>query len=275
MVLSIVVVCIGMPLVFVFSGAFSAWLATIGVHRAPNLVGGTPIAEFTSFDRRILDPMLRNDGGEIERAVAIRRFSVKKVAFRRFSGIGIDPRINLVFEFEGKLPDPQNSSVKFSATAIHVYIRAPGKIPEPIVSDRAADVDFGEQGWNYQVIIDGLHEQARVFDVCGNLIANGLGLWVDYTYAPGPKGYDSSRRRVENTTLTAALPLNVIGDPARGSWLYYVLVGVADSRQPTMMLHSADNRALGAFSRAMPPGESSHMAGSRLRLPPLRVSNDH
>lgn len=274
MVFSILVVCVGIPMVFIFAGSFSAWLRTTGVHATPNLAGGTPIAQFATFDRQILGPALQGDIGEIEAALAIRKFSVRKVAFRPFSGMGIAPRMNLVFEFDGELPDPQNSSAKFSATVIHVYIKAPGKVPEPVASDKVAKVDFGGQEWSYQVIIDGFHDQARIFDVRGNLVGRGLGLYLDYDYAPTRDGGSSSKRRVEKTTLSAALPMDFIGDPAAGDWLYYVLVGAADSRHPSMMLHSAPDGGLSAFSRAVPQGpEQPSAAGSRLRLLPLPVSN--
>ncbi len=274
MVLSILVVCVGVPMVFVFAGSFTAWLAATGVHATPNLAGGSSVAQFSRFDRRIVDPALKGAAGEIEAALALRKFSVRKVAFRPLSGIGIAPRLNLVFEFDGKLPDPQNSSANFSATAIHVYIKVPGKASETASSDRVANVDFGGQGWNHQVIIDGFHDQARIFDTRGNMVGRGIGLFVDYGYAAARDSALSSKRRIERTTVTAALPMDIIGDPAQGDWFYYVLVGLADSRHPSMILHSARDGSVSAFSRAVPEGsEQASPEGSRLRLLPLAVSN--
>lgn len=275
MIVSVLVVCVGVPLVFIFMGAFPPWLKSVGVHASPNIAGGYPIAEFGVFDRQILGPLPDINAGEAERALAIRKFGVKRVAFRPYSGMGIAPRLNLVFEFEGPLPDPQGSSRKFSLTVIHVYIKAPGKTPGPVASDRAAKVEFADTGWDYQVIIDGFHDQASIFDVSGNLVGRGLGLYVDLAYAPDDGNSGRAQRRVIASTITAALPMELLGDPARGDWRYYVLVGLADSRHPSMMLHSAAGGGLNAFCRAVPKDQGSPQstASGKPVLLPLLVSN--
>lgn len=274
MILSILVVCIGVPMAFVFSGSFSTWLRSAGVHPTPNLAGGYAIAEFDAFSSQVIEPLPQVDVGILQRALAIHRFSVKKVAFRPLSGMGIEPRLNLSFDFEGQLPDPQNSAWKFSLTAIHVYIKVPGKTSGPIASDKVAQVDFGGHGWDYQVIIDGFHDQARIFDVDGNLVARGLGLYVDYSYAPESGKSGGTKRRASETSLTAALPMEQLGDPAKGDWQYYVLAGLADSRHPSMMLHSGPDGGLTLYSRAVPEDQREQPApGGRPFLMPLLVSN--
>jgi hypothetical protein len=211
----------------------------------------------------------------IRNAIAVRRFSVKKVAFSRWAGAGIESRLNLAFEFEGRLPDPQNSSVRFSGTTIHVYIKVPGKSASSAASDKAARVGFSGVPWDYQVIVDGLHDQARVYDTGGNLVARGLGLYLDYTYAPDGPQAAGAARAIRSTSLTAALPMSVLGDPARGSWQYYVLVGLSDSRHPSMMLHSLPDGGLSIFTLAIgehvpQPGPAG---GPTPMLPALLVSN--
>jgi hypothetical protein len=66
--------------------------------------------------------------------------------------------------------------------------------------------------------------------------------------------------------------MDVIGDPSRGDWRYYVLAGLSDSRNPSMMLHSGQNGALEAYSGAvLESGKPA--AGGRPRLRPLDVNN--
>ncbi len=277
MIVSVLVVCVGVPLVFIFMGAFPPWLQSIGVHASPNFAGGYPIASFGTFDRQTsrLPPQLSAAG--VERALAIRRFSVTKVAYHSLSGVGIAPRLNLVFEFDGQLPDPQNSSSKFSLTVIHVYIKAPGKTPGTAASDKVAEVEFVDPGWDYEVIIDGFHDQLRIFDSGGNLVGRGVGLYVDYQYAGDNGNSVRPERRVIATTITAALPMKLLGDPASGQWLYYVLVGLGDSRHPSMMLHSAPDGGLDVFCRAVPEGLAQPLstASGKPILMPLLVSNNH
>ncbi len=274
MVFSILVVLVGVPMAFVLAGSFSQWLSTTGVRATPNFAGGYPIAEFSVFERHMRGPAASADTSEVGKALAVSKFSVKKVAFRPMSGMGIEPRLNLIFEFDGELPDPHNSSRRFSATVMHVYIKAPGKKAGTITSGKVAAVDFGDEGWNYQVIIDGLHDQARVFDVGGSLVARGLGLFVNYEYASNSGNNKQAKRQVAKTVLTAALPQESIGDPAVGNWQYYVLVGMADSRHPSMMMHSAPDGGLAVYSAASPEErDQASAAGTRPRLMPLVVSN--
>ena len=99
MVVSILVVCIGIPAAFVFSNSFSGWLKAAGIHENPNFAGGYLIADFNHFATQILEPLPDADSDFVARALAIRKFSVQKVAFRPLSGMGIAPRLNLTFEF--------------------------------------------------------------------------------------------------------------------------------------------------------------------------------
>jgi hypothetical protein len=269
MTFSILTTCVLVPLGFMSRDPFSNWLKSVGVHMSPNLADGYPIAEFSGFERSLRDLPPGADASAFDRALALRSFSVKKVAFRRFSGMGIAPRVNLSFEFDGRLPDPQNSPRGFSMTTIHVYIKAPARQPDPVRSERAAKVDFGSPGWNYQVLVDGFHEQARIFDAKGNLVASGLGLYIDYQKKPGAGAEAASGR----TRLTAALPMDYLGDPAQGDWQFYVLVGISDSRHPSMMLHSAaDTRPsvyCAALAAALPaaPEEKPRLRALALKKP--------
>ncbi len=270
MIISILAVCILVPAAFIFNGTVAGWFQSLGFHSNPNIAGGYPIAEFTGFEQVVVDPSQNLDSAEIHRALALRKFSVNKVSFRRWTGVGIAPRLNLTFEFEGPLPDPQNSPQGFSMTVIHVYVKAPGKESGDAHSNRAANVDFGSPGWNYQVIVDGFHDQARIFDSIGNLVATGLGLYVDHEMKPGTN--QSERSRSGTTRITAALPLMKIGDPAQGNWRFYLLAGISDLHHPSMMLHSAPESRLNIFCGALMPNNPPAGTG-RIILRPLEIRN--
>ncbi len=272
MILSILVVCVVVPLGFISAESFSRWLSSRGIHASPNLVGGYPVAEVSGFDRRLKDPPAGADKAQIERALALNRFSIRRVKFNRWSGIGIAPRLNLSFEFEGQLPDPQNSAKKFSMTVIHVYMRAPGREIGSLASGRVADAEFVGPAWNYQVVIDGFHDQARIFNRKGDLVALGLGLYVDHELASAREQRAGQGNKVAKTRITAALPMDFLGDPAEGIWQYYVLVGLSDLRHPSMMLHSAGNAGPSAYCGALAKDPSS-TTGGRPGLRPLAVTN--
>jgi len=268
MVAAVLAVCVLVPAGFMASGPFSRWLRSIGIHMSPNMAGGYPVAEFTGFDQAFEAIPPGVDPSEVPKALTVRRFSVRKVAFSRWSGIGIGPRVNLCFDFEGRLPDPQNSPRGFSMTTIHVYIKVPDKPAVPALSKRAASVDFGSPGWNYQVIIDGFHDQAQVFDSLGNLVARGVGLYLDNEKVEAAKTGSATMR----SRLTAALPMDHLGDPGRGEWQFYVLVGLSDSRNPTMMLQSPADARPGVFCAALAMNSQS-ATGERPCLRPLAVKN--
>jgi hypothetical protein len=262
------------PMGFVLSGPFSAWLRSAGVHAAPNLADGRLIAEQAGFERCGSDvpPLAAGGDAAIENALAIRRFSVRKVAFRPGSGMGIAPRLNLSFEFEGALPDPHESTKGFSLTVLHVYIKTPGATARPVTSTRVAGVDFAGAGWSHQVIIDGLHDQARIFDSEGKLVGRGLGLYVRPEREERGRAAKDEAPIVVRTRLTAALPLALLGDPERGEWAYYALVGVADSTNPSMMRHSGPQGGLGPSAGVLVEGTRPG-SSARPRLTPLIVKN--
>jgi hypothetical protein len=267
MVVSILAVCAFVPAGFILSGSFADWLRSVGIHASPNLADGYQLADFAIGGPVISRPPAGSTEADIRKALSLNRFSVKKVAFRPWSGMGIAPRMNLCFEFSGSLPDPHNSARKFSMTVIHVYIRAPSKVAEPVASDKIAAVDLTGVEWNYQVIVDGFHEQARIFDTRGILVGQGLGIYVEQSDAEGGENQGQS----SGTKITAALPLELLGDPARGEWRFYVLVGLADSRHPSMMLHSGQDGALELFGGAL-SGEGHTTPGGKPRLAPLIVA---
>lgn len=270
MVVSIVVVCFVVPLGFIMAGQFAGWLRAIGVHASPNLADGYLVAEFGSFDHRNGDGTSNPDLRGAREALAIRKFAIKKVAFRPMSGMGIAPRLNLCFEFEGRLPDPQNSGRKFSATAIHVYLSSSGRPAAEPRSERIAPVGFDGPAWNYQIIIDGLHDQARIFDPGGKLVGRGLGLYVRHEEQPADPAGDGGADRKARTLITAALPMELLGDPAAGEWQAYVLVGLADSRNPSMLLQTGPGGTLPACSGVFADNPTGS-GGGKLRLRALSV----
>jgi hypothetical protein len=247
MVVSLLAACVLVPLGFILSGSFAAWLKTTGVHASPNFDDGAPVAEFGGF----MAPSPADAGSlgkeEPEPALSIQKFAVKKVAFRRFSGIGIEPRLNLCFEFDRVLGNPKGDGGELGSTVIHVYLKAPGRAGEIPGSNRAARVEFEESGWDFEIIVDGYHEQARIFDIRGNPLGQGLGLYVRHEESSAEELGMSAGSRSGRTKVTAGLPMKLLGDPAIGEWRAYVLVGLADSRHPSMMLHSGPDGSLTTF----------------------------
>lgn len=269
MLVSVLAALVLVPAGFILSGRFTDWLKATGIHPSPNLADGFTLADFDLQGSVHYRPSVGYDGDEARRALSLRRFAVKKVAFRPWSGAGISPRLNLCFEFDDRLPDPHASPSGFSMTVIHVYIKVPGKTAEPGATDKAANLDTEGMEWNYQVIIDGLHEKARIYDTRGNLASQGLGLYVE---SSGTKGTGRVQPARTGTRITAALPMDFIGDPSRGEWRYYVLVGLSDSRNPSMMLHSGPNGALETYSGSVVESGRPAVDG-KPRLRPLEVNN--
>ncbi len=271
MILSILAVCVVVPMGFIASDVFTRWLEAVGIRMTPNLAGGYPVASFTNFGRLAGSVPSGMDSSEVGRALAVRRFSVSKVAFRRFSGIGIAPRVNLCFEFEGKLPDPQNSPSRFSMTTMHVYLKTSTARQSLVNSARSARIDFEEPGWDFQVIIDGFHDQPMIYDTRGTLAARGLGLYVDGGAGAGERAGSGSGAS-SRTVVTAALPLDFLGDPSQGDWRFYVLVGLSDSRDPSMMLHPGPDAPPAVFCAALSAGDRAS-PGARPCLRALAMRN--
>lgn len=225
-----------LPLASIFSQKFTDLLISKGVHHIHNADDGLVIAEFVDSA-----PDLQKLGID-ESAILIRKFSVKKVSFSKFAGSGIQARLNLVFEFQGMLPNPHELNTGFGEPVIHVYIDAPGKSPGKTGSRsslRLPRFDFGNEAWDFQVIIDGYHDQPRIFSAAGELVGAGLGIYI---------------RQDKNTIMTAALPLDLVGDPARGEWSFMVVTGLTDLQSLSMMAPPAKEEGPGVFQyfKSMP-----------------------
>jgi len=254
MILSILVVCVIVPMGFILSGKFSHLLKSLGLETSPNYNDGYVIAEFADPADDLLAPIPGNEiYKDAANALDIRVFSVKKVKFHALSGMGIAPRFNLTFQFNGKLPNPYESAQKFSLPVIHVYIDHHGKAIEKKISKKVqfANVDFGEE-WDYQVIIDGMHDQARIYDSNGQLLGHSLGLYVNYqedNEAPKTQAKTKQQRKPSDpdqlfsgtTGITVGLPMKILGDPAKGQWSYHVFIGLVDLRNPSMMFTSEES----------------------------------
>jgi hypothetical protein len=260
MIFTLLIVLVGVPMSFMMGGKFVDLLTSTGMKKTPNIDGGYLIAEYQDpaddLLRTVPDNSLYQDSA---RALDILKFSVKKVWFHPLAGAGIAPRLNLVFEFAGKLPNPHQSERKFSSAAIHVYIDAPDKSSTGGSSDKVIPVSFVEDEWDYQVIIDGMHEQARIFDRAGNLLGKGLGLYVNYEGDEPAQnvGGDGIIRNITGTSITAALPLKLLGDPSEGKWSYYAAIGLADLTNPTMMLLPQSRTDPPIFDCVLPEGSAT------------------
>jgi hypothetical protein len=270
MVVSIVVVLFFVPLVFMYGSIYEKFLIASGIKGSPNFNDGYLMADYYDPSGDVLLSLphdtVYNDARNV---LDIRRFSVKKVEFNALSGMGLDARLNLCFEFDGKQPNPFDFKNGFSFTVIHIYMKTPGAKIVQNISDKTAKVNFDDDGWNYHVIIDGIHEQARVFDHNGNFLLNGLGLYVNHDYEKGHKG---KQNNITKTRITAGLPLKLIGDPAQGEWKYYVVIGLLDLKNPSM-LYQAGKDSSDVFDYVAPDTLSRLKSDSsgRLSLSPLIV----
>jgi len=252
MVISIIIVAVILPMSMVIGTALLEVLQSARIKMNPNLDDGYVIAEFSDPAHDLLREVPHGEKfSGSDKALDIRKFSVKKVRFHPLSGVGIAPRLNLVFSFDTEFPNPHHSEHKFSLPVIHVYIDAPGKSSPKKTSDKTADIDFAGDGWDYQVIIDGMHEQARIFDVHGNLLDKSLGIYINY------ERENTGRRRkgrIKSTSITAGLPMEMLGDPAQGEWSYYVVVGLADLGNPSMMMPPENEDQPQIFDCVQPRG---------------------
>jgi hypothetical protein len=255
MILSILAVCVIVPMGFIFSGKFSHLLKSLGLETSPNFNDGYVIAEFADPADDLLAPIPGNEiYKDAANALDIRKFSVKKVKFHPLSGMGIAPRFNLTFQFNGKLPNPYESKQKFSLPVIHVYIDHHDKSTEKKISKKIqfANIDFTEEEWDYQVVIDGMHDQARIYNPSGQLLGHSLGLYIHYQQendAPKTQAKTKQQQKPSDpnqffkgiTRITTGLPMKILGDPAKGEWSFYVFIGLVDLRNPSMMFASEES----------------------------------
>ncbi len=283
MVGSILLVLVILPMIFSLEPAFSDFLTGAGVDCSPNLNDGEVIARFRDAAADLLREVpVGANYGEAARALDIREFAVKRVKFSPLAGAGIDARLNLVFCFDGKLPNPLLSKQDFSLPVMHVYIKAPGKERQQVESGLLAEPGFADVDWDYQVIVDGLHDQARIFDPRGKLLGRGLGLYVAHSSEGGFFNADkvSSHRdskkekKAGYTRITAALPMDLLGDPAEGEWRYYVAVGLADLRSPSMVYPRESGELNDIFDIVMPGyGDAGEKGQPAHIFKPLVVKN--
>ncbi len=274
MIISIILVLITVPMVIIFNKNISNTMKSAGIKMNPNIDDGYLIAEFEDPYGDLLRKLPLSDMYEnAENALDICKFSVKRVKFHPLAGVGIAPRLNLTFRFNGKFPNPFQSENKFSLPVIHVYINAPNKISEKISSNKIVDICLVEKKWDYQIIIDGLHEQARIFDTEGKLIGTGLGLYLDYEYEKVVNDSHETENRVKSTRITVGLPMKILGDPAKGEWAYYVLIGLADLNHYSMMLPAENETEPQIFDVVLPKEVPSTEFGKRPELFPLKIKN--
>jgi len=272
MIAAIVVVLFFTPLVFMNGKIFEEFLVSAGIKISPNIDDGYLAAEFYDPPGDALLPLPQEAVyNEARNALDMRKFSVKKVEFNALSGVGIDARLNVCFEFDGKQPNPFDFKNGFSFPVIHVYLKTPDTNIIQGNSDKTAKVNFDKEGWNYQIIIDGIHEQARVFDNSGKFLFNGLGLYVNYEYE---KGFNGKQDHIIKTKITAGLPLRLIGDPAYGEWKYYVMTGLLDVKNSSM-LYLSDKDSSNIFDYIAVDSTSRFEMDSsgRLSLSPIIVHN--
>jgi hypothetical protein len=64
--------------------------------------------------------------------------------------------------------------------------------------------------------------------------------------------------KTTKTIITAALPLDLIGDPSKGEWKFFVVVGLYDIRNPSMLFR-IDKDSLDVFDYVAPDSVHSKM----------------
>jgi hypothetical protein len=133
---------------------------------------------------------------------------------------------------------------QFSLASLQVFLDSPELSSVPGASVRIPELIFpNDHAWDFQVVVDGFHEQARIYDAEGVLIGRGLDIFVKQVMKASSEEPDSAdamsdgvrNTRVEKTRITASLPIALVGDPAKGEWNYYVVIGLADPRSRTGM----------------------------------------
>ena len=237
---------LSLPLVLTaFSALNDELLASLGFRANSNYSGGSPLARFDDPAHDLLQPLpVGYEFATYENELDLRAFSVTKVAFPPFAGQGIAPRMNLVFEFDGRLQNPFESSNGFSLALLQAFLDSPDLSSESVASNRIPELAFpDEHAWDYQVMIDGFHDQARIYDARGLLVGRGLNIRVEEVMEEAAEATGSVRTiaegapvaRVAKTRITASIPIASVGDPARGEWKYYVAVGLVDPLSPKGM----------------------------------------
>jgi hypothetical protein len=244
-------VLVVVPGAFVAGGFLVEPIRKAGIDISENFRGGSLIRAFPDPESDLLRALPSGlDSPENRRRLDLAGFQVKKVTISAISGTGIESRMNLVFVFAGQVANPADADVRFDIPAMHVYIKAPGQKSAAATSNRVADAVFetprevSGNPWDYQVILDGFHPQARIFDTAGRQVGKGLNVFVDEK-----KSQDG---RIASTEIVAAIPLGLTGDPAVGAWTYYVAVGMADVRAPGMMDPAVYDTVRDESSAAMP-----------------------
>ncbi|MCG2811075.1 MAG: hypothetical protein L6428_06430 [Candidatus Aminicenantes bacterium] len=218
------------PLCFMLSDRFTLALKSLGVQLHPNLDDGKKLAEgMVIASPPVKEALYDRNNADLRN---MRSFAVKEVVFRRFSGMGIADRLNLSFEFAGKLSDPHQSSQHFSNIVIHIFFGGGKTKKKPTTESPRIipPVAFQEGSWQYQVIIDGFHDQPRIYDENGRLIALGLGLYLKQENWDG-KGDG----KIVSTRLTAALPRGLIRSLLKKPIRFYIIAGAPDLRSPCLL----------------------------------------
>jgi len=235
----------------------------IGNH--PNFNGGYPVAEFEDPAGDLLRPAPQGESGN---ALDIRKFEIRKIKFSPLAGAGIEPRLNLVFGFDCQLPNPGRSGAGPGPPVIHVYIDVPLDIGGDVTSDKLADPFFKAAEWDFQVIV-GAGGPPRIFNRQGGQVGEGLGLYFGHDIEYAAAGPGRFQPTVKATNITAALPIEIVGDPSRGEWTYYVVVGHADPEQPSMMWQGAAEEFPRVFDAVGPVTGGA----ASPEFSPLKVSN--
>lgn len=218
------------PLGFILSDQFSLALKSMGFRLHPNLDGGKELAEGMVFASPPVKEAISDDTKADLRNM--RSFALKEVVFRRFSGMGIADRLNLSFEFAGKISDPHQSSQHFSNIVIHVFFgrgeaTRKSDAESPPINFPAA---FREGSWQYQVIIDGFHDYPRIYDENGRLVALGLGLYLKQENWDGKE-----EGKPVSTRLTAALPRRLFQSLLKEPVYCYLIAGSPDLGGPGLL----------------------------------------
>ncbi|MBN2533391.1 MAG: hypothetical protein JXB88_10885 [Spirochaetales bacterium] len=227
LILGTVLILIVVPLAIPGGYLLFDYLYSTGLRINANYTGGRVLGEITDPEGDVLLQIPDSfHYKSISNSLDSTCFSVRLVRFPFPSGQGIENHLNLVAEFNGKFSDPLDLHNGFGCNVIHFYIDSPYVKSLKTNSEKAAAITFSSGSWDYQVIVDGFHDKARIYNNTGNLIREST-VYVREEKVPAP-GLEKEKWQVKKTSVIATIPLSFSGDVLKGEWHYYALTGIAD-----------------------------------------------
>lgn len=194
MLLAIALILLGIPALGVGGVVLLNRLYSRGFTINENYSGGKLVGSWEDM-KDDLAPLPAGLPSNAPGSLDVVRFTARTQEFTPWAGLGMEPRLNLIFDFKGTLVNEAMSSVGFSLPVIRVEMEGPAA------------------GERLTVIMDGFHNQARIYRADGSYAAEGIDLYVDDTnIEKGP----NQKPVVSGDRVVASLPLAVF--PRGAAW---------------------------------------------------------